>query len=248
MEGSTIQLLKNKTEQLRTIGLSFEEEFFLTDILSTAVSAAAMEGRENLPDYNQFSNSSYLYNLYNPFCAVSYPLNWNANSSLIGINSHNMDPNNFSSDYEHAGSSSTNSKSVLPNSINELKFVSKSKEISISAKIEILRNVMEGVQDHNEVLITAKPKNKSQKIRKSNRHSHFRGVSLNGKKWQVMIMGSKGKKYFGGILVERDAAIFYDKLSILTNGLAAKTNFSYRKSDLESMIGEFQMMEPYISN
>jgi hypothetical protein len=63
-----------------------------------------------------------------------------------------------------------------------------------------------------------------------------------------MIMGAKGKKYFGGILVERDAAIFYDKLSILTSGLAAKTNFNYRKSDIESMIGEFSYMEPYVSN
>jgi len=44
-----------------------------------------------------------------------------------------------------------------------------------------------------------------------------------------MIMGSIKKKYFGGIPTEREAAILYDKLSILTSGLAAKTNFNYRK-------------------
>lgn len=118
----------------------------------------------------------------------------------------------------------------------------------ISNKINLLRKVLEGITDETQVLITAKPKNKSQKIRKSNRHSRFRGVSLNGKKWQVMIMGPMKKKYFGGITSEREAAVFYDKLSILTNGLAAKTNFNYRKSDLVKIMAELEYMEPYISN
>lgn len=118
----------------------------------------------------------------------------------------------------------------------------------ISNKINLLRKVLEGISDETQVLITAKPKNKSQKIRKSNRHSRFRGVSLNGKKWQVMIMGPMKKKYFGGITSEREAAIFYDKLSILTNGLAAKTNFNYRKCDLMKIMAELEYMEPYISN
>lgn len=114
-------------------------------------------------------------------------------------------------------------------------------------KIGLLRKVLEGIHDENQVLITAKPKNRSTKIRKSNRHSRFRGVSLNGKKWQVMIMGQIKKKYFGGISTEREAAIFYDKLSILTNGLAAKTNFNYRKCDLMRIMAELEYMESIIS-
>ena len=70
---------------------------------------------------------------------------------------------------------------------------------------------------------------------------------MNGKKWQVMIMGPIKKKYFGGIPTEREAAVFYDKLSILTNGLAAKTNFNYRKSDLMQMMNELEYMESQIS-
>jgi hypothetical protein len=62
-----------------------------------------------------------------------------------------------------------------------------------------------------------------------------------------MIMGPVQKKYFGGISTEREAAIFYDKLSILTNGLAAKTNFNYRKCDLNKMMPELEYMESIIS-
>lgn len=116
----------------------------------------------------------------------------------------------------------------------------------VSSKLDLLRRVLEGISDEDQILIAAKPKNKSQKIRKSNRHSRFRGVSLNGKKWQVMIMGPLTKKYFGGISSERDAATFYDKLCILTNGLGAKTNFNYRKCDLSKMIGELEFMERLI--
>lgn len=119
--------------------------------------------------------------------------------------------------------------------------------IDISNKISLLKNVLEGIHEESQILITSKPKNKSQKIRKSNRHSQYRGVSLNGKKWQVMIMGPVQKKYFGGIATEREAAIFYDKLSIMTNGLAAKTNFNYRKCDLNKMMPELEYMESMIS-
>ena len=63
-----------------------------------------------------------------------------------------------------------------------------------------------------------------------------------------MIIGSIKKKYFGGFSCEKDAAILYDKLSILTNGLAAKTNFSYTKSELLCMIPELERMEPIVSN
>jgi hypothetical protein len=101
-----------------------------------------------------------------------------------------------------------------------------------NSKLELLKKVLAGISDENQVIIAAKPKNRSQKIRKSNRHSRFRGVSLNGKKWQVMIMGPFSKKYFGGFSSERTAAVFYDKLCILTNGLGSKTNFNYRKRDL----------------
>ena len=73
-------------------------------------------------------------------------------------------------------------------------------------------------------------------------------MSRNGKKYQVMIIGTIKKKYFGSISCEKEAAILYDKLAILTNGLAAKTNFSYTRSDLLKMLPELKRMEPIITN
>ena len=52
----------------------------------------------------------------------------------------------------------------------------------------------------------------SPKIRlRNSKLSHFRGVSNNGRKWQVMIMGFAKKIYFGGIDSEYEASRKYDK-------------------------------------
>ena len=112
--------------------------------------------------------------------------------------------------------------------------------VLMNSKLKILKKVLQGISDNDQIIINSRPKNKSQKIRKSNRNSRYRGVSLNGKKWQVMIMGPARKKYFGGIATEREAAYFYDKLSIVSNGLAAKTNFNYRKLDLCKIMRELE--------
>ena len=53
----------------------------------------------------------------------------------------------------------------------------------------------------------------------SKRGSNYRGVSVNGKKWQVMVMGFGKKRYYGGIKDEYEAAKLYDKYAILTQGV-----------------------------
>jgi len=171
------------------------------------------------------------------------------NPLYIMNNSSEMLPAPICTDWELPDSTKSTRKTTYSSSLEEFKLSAKtSKNMSLSNKIYLLKKVLEGIKDDSQILITSKPKNKSQKIRKSNRHSKYRGVSLNGKKWQVMIMGPIKKKYFGGISTEREAAIFYDKLSILTNGLAAKTNFNYRKSDLMKIMAELEYMEPIVSN
>jgi len=62
------------------------------------------------------------------------------------------------------------------------------------------------------------------------RGSSFRGVSKNGKKWQVQLLGNLRKHYIGSIQNEERAARIYDRHAILTHGLRAKTNFSYTKN------------------
>ena len=116
-----------------------------------------------------------------------------------------------------------------------------------------LRALLESIQRDDEVVVKAKPKNKCTRERKSGRHSVYRGVSKNGKKWQVMIMGKsarpclisylslgmKCKEYCGAIMSELHAAMMYDKLAIMSHGLAAKTNFNYTKRDTLQIIDEF---------
>jgi hypothetical protein len=64
------------------------------------------------------------------------------------------------------------------------------------------------------------------------RGSKYRGPSKNRKKWQVMKMINKATVRIGAIKTELEAARIYDFLAILTEGLNAKTNFTYNIEQL----------------
>jgi len=72
------------------------------------------------------------------------------------------------------------------------------------------------------------------------RGSRYRGVSKNGNKWQVLVMGNQKKQYSGSIRDETTAARLYDKFAIKNLGLRAKTNFDYKRQDLIRIIREVQ--------
>ena len=76
-------------------------------------------------------------------------------------------------------------------------------------------------------------------ISKSTRGSKYRGVSKNGKKWQVQLLGNLRKRYIGSISSEQAAAKLYDYYAILTHGLNAKTNFSYTKAQVQNFVLKF---------
>jgi len=70
-----------------------------------------------------------------------------------------------------------------------------------------------GATDPNQVLLYGfeeTEKTTSKKLRGST----FRGVSLNGKKWQVMVMGNNCKYFSGSIPYERLAAQIYDRFAL----------------------------------
>ena len=86
--------------------------------------------------------------------------------------------------------------------------------------------------DNRQILVAAKPKRNHTNVNQQGfRGSIYRGVSKNKNKWQVnnlfkfkyylqmMIMGNFKKMYVGAIDQERDAALLYDKVAILTHGL-----------------------------
>lgn len=90
-----------------------------------------------------------------------------------------------------------------------------------SRKIDTL-NGLEKLDDTEDFVLKRSPKPKT----RNSKLSHFRGVSHNGKKWQVMIMGFAKKIYFGGLATEKEASQLYDKYAILMHGLEVSFNIS----------------------
>ena len=68
------------------------------------------------------------------------------------------------------------------------------------------------------------------------RSSKFRGVSKNGKNWQVLIMIKQKKRYIGNFSNEEEAARIYDKIAIQFHGSKAKTNFQYSEDEINSIL------------
>ena len=108
-------------------------------------------------------------------------------------------------------------------------------EIKAKELMDILNNVV-----WDPLMIIIHGKTKSERKANSNRRSNYIGVSKNGPNWQSMISIQKRKAYIGTYQTEREAAIAFDFYSILAHNLDAKTNFSYSKSMISSMIMNFR--------
>jgi hypothetical protein len=100
-------------------------------------------------------------------------------------------------------------------------------EIMLEQKKKALARELADLPENDEIVLWSK--NKVQYAR-SKRGSRYRGVSRNGKKWQVQLLGNMRKRYIGSISSEEAAARIYDHYAIITHGLRAKTNFEYSKS------------------
>ena len=70
--------------------------------------------------------------------------------------------------------------------------------------------------------------------------SKYIGVTRNGNKWQSLISVNKRKTYIGSYDTERECAVAFDFHCILVHGLKARTNFSYTKGDLVSMLQSYK--------
>ncbi|CAI2374765.1 unnamed protein product [Moneuplotes crassus] len=74
------------------------------------------------------------------------------------------------------------------------------------------------------------------------RGSKYWGVSKNKARWQVMITLNHYKEYKGGFETEDEAAKMYDKKSICTFGLKAKTNFNYNKRQVLEILNDDEIV------
>lgn len=56
-----------------------------------------------------------------------------------------------------------------------------------------------------------------------------------------MIMVNQKNIYAGGILKDRDAAIFYDHMAIISQGMGAKTNFDYNGHQVKKILEIYEL-------
>ena len=94
---------------------------------------------------------------------------------------------------------------------------------------------------HKVVLAPAIKKMYGREDKAEHRGSDYRGVSKNGKSWQVFAFVNQGDRYptYFGQNVDRDlAARIYDVVSIQTKGLEAETNYEYSKVFLLAILLE----------
>ncbi|CAI2360436.1 unnamed protein product [Moneuplotes crassus] len=68
------------------------------------------------------------------------------------------------------------------------------------------------------------------------RGSIFRGVSMNGYKWQVFFTNKNKKQYIGVVQTKEQAASLYDIFEILHHGMKSKTNYSYTRDQLAEIL------------
>ena len=83
------------------------------------------------------------------------------------------------------------------------------------------------------VIFAASPRNNEtmQSAKKSSKPSSvYRGITLHGKKYQVISYINKAQYYIGSFYNETVAAIISDFQQVQMKGFGAKTNFSYTNS------------------
>ncbi|CAI2367075.1 unnamed protein product [Moneuplotes crassus] len=72
------------------------------------------------------------------------------------------------------------------------------------------------------------------------RGSIFRGVSMNGSKWQVFYTYKNKKYYIGIVPTEEEAAGLHDLFEIFHYGLKSKTNYDYTKSQVWEILSQLE--------
>jgi hypothetical protein len=129
---------------------------------------------------------------------------------------HHLDDHHEQEDSESTHHSNHESKACQKMSKEEKRTKNlKSINKLISSRRSDTLNELEKIGDDESVVLKSSPKPPT----RNSKLSHFRGVSHNGRKWQVMIMGFAKKIYFGGINTEEEASHIYDKYAVLMHGL-----------------------------
>ena len=206
----------------------------------------------NIHDKN---NQFNYFPLSNNYCPLLKTIQNNNNNFL---NTFNFSSSFVNSQIKHEdifnyNNNNYNSNPVTPTTSQEKKTKKKIKKKLFIKNNKLVYVINEKHTDTKDVIYLDEDSesNKDDKIKKINkldiikeklaeerkpRSSKFRGVSKNGKQWQVLIMIKQKKRYIGNFSDEEEAAREYDKIAIQFHGPKAKTNFQYNEDEIKSIL------------
>jgi hypothetical protein len=175
-------------------------------------------------DYSKINNDNH-------FISRKKYRNNNYYSHLYKIQSNNSLFINKSNIKEKSLKKNINVKNnnIKENNLNKIDELSNSIKIKKNRKIIYI----------NKFLFKPKNKNNDVVVKEKKRSSLYRGVSKNGKNWQVIISSNNSKGYIGNYKTQEIAARIYDIASIKKRGIKAKTNFKYDIHQIQNIIEEY---------
>ena len=109
---------------------------------------------------------------------------------------------------------------------------------NMQVKLMYLYKLIENTPDWPAPMIVAAKKIRRKDV--SSRRSSYIGVSKNGPNWQSMISINKRKSYIGTFSSQQEAAEAFDYYSVLIHGGSAKTNYSYTKNQLMTLVSKLK--------
>jgi len=206
-----------------------------------------------IPDKN---NQFNYFSLTNNFTPLLKTIQNNNNNFLNTFNFSSSFVNNQIKKediFNYNNNNNINSNPVTPTTSQEKNPKKKSKKKLYIKNNKLVYVINEKHTDTKDVIYLDEDSesNKDNQIKKTNkldiikeklaeerkpRSSKFRGVSRNGKQWQVLIMIKQKKRYIGNFGDEEEAAREYDKIAIQFHGPKAKTNFQYNEDEIKSIM------------
>jgi len=90
--------------------------------------------------------------------------------------------------------------------------------------------------DMNKIVISGSQKQNLSKFHVDFRGSIYRGVSRNGRAWQILIVIDSERVYLCTTNDPQTAALLYDIAVVQIKGMRAKVNFKYTKLELLAIL------------
>ena len=191
-----------------------------------------LENVKNFPESYPTKNKIFNFEKFFGEACNSFPEESNKIQKIIddmqrSLIKNNPTKNNNKFKFKYWGTK----KDIIINNIVDLQTNNEIKVLKNNKVVYINKNLLNSYSTSRAI----KKFKKINFIIRKNRSSKYRGVSMNGSKWQVLIMINKKKNYLGNYLDEDLAARVYDIQAIKTWGIKARTNFVYDKNQIKNI-------------